>query len=138
VASGWAHALRAQASEGALRCRFTLFGGKRLRYGWSLKAARVSYGDGTGSPLPPQLMRPGSECAIKELVSGGNTTKLAIEVYFPNITAVGESKSGWTSCQLDSLTLSGPAGWAFGSPTAQRETLGEALMAHPVNYPNLP
>lgn len=138
VGSGWAHALRAQAKGGALRCRFVLFGGKKLSYGWTLKTAKVSYGDGTGSPLSPQLMRPGSECAIKELVTGGKTPKVAIEVYFPNITAVGESNSGWTSCQLDSLTLTGPSGWPFGSPTAQREALNEALTGHPDTYPNLP
>lgn len=108
--AGSAHSLQARAQGGPLRCRFTLFGGQPLRYGWTLDAAKVSYGDGSSGPPTPAWMKPGSECAIKELVTGGSAPRLAVEVSFPPAGSPTESASGWTVCQLDQLRLRGPAG----------------------------
>lgn len=133
IASGWAHSFRAGSASGPVRCRFTLFNGHRLGYAWALKGASVAYGQGTGQPPPTAFMRPGSECAIKELIPGGKAPKLAVEVYFPSSANAGEV-SGSTYCTLTNVTLYGPSGLPSNADTLE----SQALTPAPPNLPNDP
>lgn len=133
VSSGWAHSLGATSPAGPVRCRFTLFHGTPIGFAWALKSATVSFGNGTGQPLAPVYMRPGSECAIKELVKGGKAPRLAIEVYFPGGSNPIDG-GGSTYCQLDRLVLTGPTGMPSDAETLRRQ----ALPGSPARLPNDP